>query len=356
MLIPREHSTKPYRRGRGRAPAARGKLTLASLIWPLALGIFPATADGAEPCPSSPPAIRELDLQRFYADDAGSIVDERKAEGHKAATRPLTEFLRHVTADADKAWKRSKADERAQAGRCAAQWLDTWAAGGALLGRMGSKQAEYQRKWDLAGAALAYIKVKPYASAEQKVRIEAWLSQLADACLSFFDDRDRKRNNHWYWMGLAEGATAVATGGEKHWKAARQIMTDAASDIAADGTLSHELDRKARALHYHAFAAMPLITLAELMAARGEDAYALNDGALHRLAQATLAGLANPETFTKLVGEKQEQPVNPGAGWLQLYAARFPSRIRSVLPAAQSRHRWLGGDVAILKEALAASR
>ena len=281
------------------------------------------------------------------------MVDPALAAGHKAAVAPLTEWLRHVVSDADKAWTRAKLDAREEAARCAAGWLTAWAKGGALLGRMETKQAEYQRKWDAAGAALAWIKVKRYASPEQRAVVEPWLVALADASRAFFDDRGRKRNNHWYWMGLLAGATAIAAGSERHWRLAREIMAEAARDIGPDGSLGHELDRRSRALHYHAFAAMPLVALAEIATAVGDDFYAVEGGALHRLVGLSMRGLADPALFDRLAGEKQETPVRPGAGWMQLYAARFPARVTGPLPGDPPKgHRWLGGDTTVLKEAL----
>jgi poly(beta-D-mannuronate) lyase len=190
------------------------------------------------------------------------------------------------------------------------------------------------------------------ATAEQRQIIEPWLIRFADVAIAFFDNRDRKRNNHWYWLGLGVAATALATDSERHWVVARDIMRDAASDIRDDGILPLELDRKARALHYHVFAMMPLIVLAEVGAARGEDWYALADGALHRLVGVTMKGLVDADTFSLLASEPQEAPVEPGAGWLQLYGWRFPERLVDDLPDVPLGHRWLGGDTAILSQVL----
>ena len=50
------------------------------------IGTVPAHAA----CPTPPPPVRDLDLTRFYADKAGSVVDPSKMEDHKAETAPLT--------------------------------------------------------------------------------------------------------------------------------------------------------------------------------------------------------------------------------------------------------------------------
>jgi poly(beta-D-mannuronate) lyase len=313
-------------------------------------------AASAAACPTPPTAIKDLVLPRFYTDQEGSVIDPELLAEHRAAVEPLTEFLRHVTSHADKALRASSAPSNAKSqssdAACALQWLMTWAAQDAWLGNMSSKQGEYQRKWDLAGVALAYLKIRPYASVDQKQVIEPWLIRFADAAHRFFDDRDHKRNNHWYWLGLGLAATALATDSEPHWLRARAIMLDAANDIGADGFLPMELDRKSRALQYHAFSLMPLVVLAELGRSRGEDWYELSGGALHRLAGVTMKGLIDPSHFDQRTGVAQERPSKPGAGWLGPYSLRFANRVPLGLPDIPSGHRWLGGDVMLLVQAL----
>jgi poly(beta-D-mannuronate) lyase len=327
--------------------------TLSQLIlFTLALS---ATGARADVCPRTPPAVKDLNLPRYYIDAEGSIVDQKLLAKHRALVKPLTEFLRHVASEADKSIKRSSPVSADEAALCALQWLTGWAAQDAWLGTMAGNQDEYQRKWDLAGVSLAYLKIQSRATPEQRAVIEPWLIRFADAALKFFDNRERKRNNHWYWLGLGLGATALATGSEPHWLAARGIMQDAVLDIRADGLLPLELERKARALHYHVFAMMPLIVLAEIGQSRGEDWYSLSDGALHRLVEVTIKGLNDTDTFDVLAGEPQEQPVETGAGWLELYGRRFPERLpTNGLPDVPLGHRWLGGDTTVLARVLSA--
>ena len=323
-----------------------------ALLVGFALTVSIAHPAVAQTCLAPPPAIVNLDVERFYGDAAGSKVDAAKLARHDASVAPLTAFLREVTQDADKALRRSSPKSRQDMADCALAWMAAWARDGALLGRMASQQSEYQRKWDFGGLALAYVKLKPLARAEQRAAIEPWLKTLADRCRAFFDDPQRARNNHWYWLGLGLAAVGIGTDSARHWDMARGIMQDAARDIAQDGTLPKEVERQSRALFYHAFALMPLVVAAELGASRGEDWYAFGDGALHRLARTTHIGLVRPETFDRLVGAAQERPVNPRAGWLQLYTARFPERLSLPHPIVAEGHRWIGGSALTLKDAL----
>lgn len=307
----------------------------------------------AAACPAPPAAVRDLDVPRFYADRAGSEIDRDKLALQQDVVAPLRVFLQQVAADADRSLAPGSSARQRDSGRCAVVWLARWAREGAFLGRIDGAQSEAQRKWDFTGAAMAWLKVKPYASDDERRAVEGWLDRLATATRAYFDDPRRTRNNHWYWLGLGLGATAIATGSEERWRQARAIMQDAARDIAPDGSMPKELTRQSRALHYHAFALAPLVTLAELAAYKGEDWYALGDAALHRAVAFTVAQFADPSTIAKRAAAKQEiGPSTPSAGWLPIYRARFPTRLQGPLPAMRPNHRWLGGDVTLLGAAL----
>lgn len=329
-------------------PASSMPITVAVALMAALLSVAATPAPAAPACPPPPPPVRDLDLPRFYADKAGTRVDPDLDKAHKSAVEPLTAFLRRVVDDTDKALRRRDAE----AARCPLAWIEAWARGEAWLGRMETKQAEYQRKWDLAGVALAYVKLKPFATPAQRSLIEPWLVRFADQARRFFDDPARTRNNHWYWLGLGLAATGLAAESPRHWSEARAIFKDAAGHVGPDGTLPLELARQSRALHYHAFAVTPLVVMAELAAARGEDWYRESGAALHRLVALVAKGLADPAAFDRLAATPQERPPGTGAGWLALYRARFPDRLPGPLPEVPEKHRWLGGNVLFLAGAL----
>jgi poly(beta-D-mannuronate) lyase len=303
---------------------------------------------GLAKCPEPPPAIRDFYAVRFYGDADGSVIDPELARRHKAAVAPLTAFLRQVTSDADKALRRN--DPKMAA--CPLDWIASWAKDRALLGTMGTKQAEYQRKWDFTGLAMAYLKLSRHASPGQRATIQPWLIELADAATAFQTGKGRKRNNHLYWLGLGLAATGIAADSSRHWAAAREIMREAQQNIGKDGALPLELERGSRALHYHAFAVTPLVVMAELAARRGENWYDTEGGALHRLVAFTVRGLEDPAIVDARAGTVQERPPGTGAGWLTLYSARFSRLSDDRLPEVTPRHRWLGGDVEQLPETL----
>ncbi|MGE0627384.1 MAG: alginate lyase family protein [Hyphomicrobiaceae bacterium] len=336
--------------------ADRGRSTLAGLALAGAFGSAIVSHAAAASCPAPPAPVRDIAIPRYYSDKAGTRIDPVLKARHQDAAAPLKAFLQTVARDADRSLKLRRPQDREEAAQCAIAWLETWARGEALLGRMANPQSEYERKWDLAGIALAYLKLKSFATDTQRRVIEAWLDQVATEARRFFEDKNRKRNNQWYWLGVALGATALATGNEAHWREARSIMADAAGDIRPDGALPMELARGRQALHYHVFSAMALVMLAELGAVRGEDWYGLGNGALHRLIGLTVKGYAEDGVFERLTGEAQDTHAGAGSGWFPLYERRHADRLRGRLPPILRRmnrgHRWIGGDAMLLFNAL----
>lgn len=325
-------------------------LQVLSALWLATIAL--AVPVKAEACPTVPASIRDLDVPRFYGDTKGTVVDPVLQRAHDAAVKPLTDFVRSVTQASDKAVTRSSPKAQRAAASCALASLVAWARADALLGRMAQPQAEYQRKWDLAGLTLAYLKLKPAATIDEQRTIELWLTALADATYAFQSAPGRARNNHWYWTGLGQQAVGLATGNELYIARARAIFDDGVGQITADGFLPLELERGPRALFYHAFAAVPLVLMAEMAAMRGDDWYALQNGALHRFIVKTAQGLGNPQPFADAARVAQAQPVNPRVAWTQLYARRFPGRLAEPLPQMGTRHRWIGGDAFLLMDAL----
>lgn len=321
--------------------------SLAAALGALLVIAAPSRADD---CPPVPPPVVDLTIERYYEDGAGSIVEPTRMEAHKAQSAPLKEFVGTVTRLADRAHLQRSSPVQTIA--CALTWLRGWAQGGAYLGTVSSKQAEAQRKWDLAGTSLAYVKLRRWASPEDRAVIEPWLAKWADATRAAFDDASIKRNNHWYWLGLAQMGVALATDDAKRRQSAKAIFEDAMKDITPEGTLPLEMARKARALHYHVFAVEPLVVMAELAAARGEDWYAPNDGALHRLVKTAAQGLADPALFDKVAGVAQQRPVKTGYGWAHLYRDHFFDRMPEKIEQPDG-HRYLGGDVDVLMKAAA---
>lgn len=297
-------------------------------------------------CPAPPPAEHDLKAHSFYSDNRGSIIDQEKWTRYKADAAPIDTFLRKVTEMASAYQSGDIA-----AGRCAMTWLTSWADDHALLGKaIGGSQAEYLRKWTLAGLSIAYLKAHPVASPAQQQKIAGWFSALADYGRVFFQDPRHKKNNHYYWAGLAVLGASITAKDSRLIDTARTIYDKALADIQDDGTLPLEMARASRALHYHNYAMVPLVMMAEEARLLDEDWYSRGDHKLERLAQRIVSGLAHPDWFAERTGQRQEIPQGNQLSWMLLYrqASPTPHQFEAWIPQGHMNDSRLGGRLDIL--------
>lgn len=297
----------------------------------LAVLLAAPLAGHARACGVPPPAVVDIDANGYYDDSHHAHVDPLRKARNDAAVKPVNDYLNAV-AHAAVAWQRGRADPDA---RCALGWLAAWADGRAMLGTMTTEQSYYMRKWTLAGLALAYARVRPAATADERRRIDAWLLALADATIRHADAHKGVRNNHYYWEGLAVAATGAVTGDARCRAWGRGVFDAALAQIRPDGALPHELERGRKALHYHLFAAAPLVMMASIFDAQATP--------LDRLVAFAVHGVADPSAIAALAGTAQETPDRMPA-WIAVYR-RHGGRVD--VPAAVPPTDWdarLGGD------------
>ncbi|MEO1205751.1 MAG: alginate lyase family protein [Pseudomonadota bacterium] len=318
----------------------------------LASVLSPASIAGACPAQSLEP-VTDFRLERFYTDARSSQVRADIRAANRAQSRPLKMFLNRIADVSDRAVLHG---DRVAA-ECGLNALLKWTRADAMAGPMPTKQSEHHRKWALSGLALAYLKLKPFASLEARAGIEPWLQNLAGDAQAVFADGKTTRNNHYYWLGLAVGAVGLATDMPHYWDAARVILERGLDDIDEDGHLPMEMARGRKALHYHVFAVTPLAVLTWLTAEKGQPVSPARQRALTRLVESTLAGVRAPDLFSDKAGTAQDLPSDrpnfAGYGWPALLTFR-PSKVDAVasLPAYGRRHRWLGGDIRALMAAV----
>ena len=299
-------------------------------------------------CLAPPPVEHDLKAHSFYSDSHGSIIDQEKLARYKADAAPIDHYLSKVT-DMASAYQAGDI----AAGRCAMTWLTSWADGHALLGKaMGGSQAEFLRKWTLAGLSVAYLKIRPLATPAEQQKIAGWFSAIADFGLAYFQDPGHKKNNHYYWVGLAVLGAGIAAKDTRLIDAARTIYDKALADIQDDGTLLLEMARASRALHYHNYAIQPLVMMAEEARLIGEDWYARDNHRLELLAQRIVAGLAHPDWFAQHAGKAQEIPQGSQLGWMLLYhqASTHPTLFDPWIPQGKIHDSRLGGRLDILAQ------
>jgi poly(beta-D-mannuronate) lyase len=300
-------------------------------------------------CLQAPPPIRDISANSYYIDKQHSITDPVLKAREVAAVKPLEDFLSQLSLSADH-WVAQR--DPAAAG-CGIAWLRSWAEGGALLGRMSSNQAEYERKWMLCGLGLAYLEMKDQASPQDRAAIEPWLGKVAEG-VEAYEDKSKHHNNHHYWAALGVGAVGLSCNQPYHWAWARRAYIEAMQAIGPDGSLPLEMARGRKALAYHNYALAPLVLLAELARRHQVDWYSLEHGAIHRLVGLTLSGLKDPTVFEKRTGLAQiDLPKGGILGWAEFYSLRFPDEgAQSLLrPGKAAYYPRLGGNLKALAAA-----
>ncbi|MCC2954365.1 alginate lyase family protein [Massilia sp. IC2-477] len=299
---------------------------LAAAMLLLALG--PA---GALACDAPPAPVFDIDANRYYTDARSSVIDPVLKARNEAAVKPVNDYLEAVARSAD-AWQRKRDPQDA---RCALGWLEAWAKQGALLGKMSTNQSWYTRKWTLGGLALSYARVQAAASPEQRKAIEAWLRALAEPTIAHADAHKGVRNNHYYWEGLAITAVGAVTGEARYLAWGRKVFDHAMGQVQPDGSLPHEMARAAKALHYHLYAAAPLVLMASILDIQHPH--------LDRLVRFGAENVANPAAIERMAGAAQERPSRM-PGWVAIYDRHATQPVSTVPPPANNWDARMGGD------------
>jgi poly(beta-D-mannuronate) lyase len=295
---------------------------------------FAVTAAAAlADCPAPPPAQRNIIADSYYDDPpVYSHIDPVRHAAYEAAVAPLETFLRAVAKSA------SDGDKE-----CTLRWLVGWAEGDAMLGTIKKEQAHYERKWLLAGLALSYAKVRDAATSDQRAAIDTWLLALADGVRKHSDAYKGTKNNHYYWEGLAVGATGAVTGNAADLAWSRKVFRAAEADISDDGILPLEMKRGSRALHYHLFSVAPLVMLESIL-----DEHSAK---LEKLVVICAAAGKDQDWMAKRAGAPQVELAKGEYDWLPVYFRHNPPQTEAwnqfKIPLGYVNVSRLGGDLKV---------
>lgn len=149
-------------------------------------------------------------------------------------------------------------------------------------------------------------------------------------------------------------ASAVVLNDRELFGWAAERYKEGVRQVATDGTLPLEMERKGKAFNYHVFAAGPLVMMAETAAHNRVDLYGFNGGALHRLIHRIIVEMeTHYALMSEMTGVKQDLTgtLNGGAfAWLAPYGKRFPDM--NTADAEEEfkplKQRRLGGDLGVL--------
>jgi poly(beta-D-mannuronate) lyase len=341
------------------APAAGAA---SSLEMPFVKVRTPDSNDGRKTCDRKiPTPVLELDLLSIYDQDdkSRSTVDPKRKKVYDAAIGNVRNFVEDVTKFASNYVQTD--GNRLEDAACVFAYLDRWAKADAMS-VLKTRQSALSSTRIVAGTALAYMQVRGAAPriGVDTAEIDKWLDRRAAAIIPVYTesgDVGSNRQNHRYWGGLAVAAVGVAIGKKEYLQFGVDSYTIGACQIEADGSLPLELARKKKARDYHLHATAPLVMIAELATANAIDAYAMCDGAIHRLVDFDLRAVENPQQIETLTGSKMlPLPIKKGFlrgdrfAWVDAYFARFPDlkenyKIKLQRPLYSSN---IGGRVTVM--------
>lgn len=312
-----------------------------------------ALTDQPYTCPDPPPFARTLNAESYYTDAHHSVIDPAKKAAEEKATEGPTHLGQWSTEAADAYLRHGS---RAAAA-CVYSLLDAAAQAKAWTDAMPTGQGHYEQKWLLAGASVAYLKVRNTGAGTpaQDKNIQKWFSSLANRVTDYVDSKKNipgsdAWNNHRYWTGLAVCAAGIALNDKSDYEWGIASYKFGVDQIQPNGVLPLEMNRAGRALHYHLYALAPLIMIAELAEANGTDLYTYDNGAIHHLVKLCITGLSDPSLFSKATGVPQDITGGPysGAdiGWAVPYVKRFPdTRLSDWIAHADYVSFWQWGGL-----------
>jgi poly(beta-D-mannuronate) lyase len=308
-------------------------------------------------CPSPAALPHDVAASDFYSDPKHSVIDPKRWDAYNKAKEQYAQVTRAAEDAADHFQKTGSG----QAAACVMRILLAQTQANAITGNMSSNQAQYVQNWTMGALAISYLKVRTAgpnalrATPEETVALQSWMKTVGQQIEAYFQQRREKKtkdgqNNHLYWAGFAVMSVGIAVDDRPLYDWGVGTYKDGVQRIATDGTLPLEMDRGQRALHYHLFALAPLVTMAELAAANGQDLYSYDHNALHMLVSRSMAGLIDNHYFAAKAGTTQDTPENgrikpSDIDWILPYVNRFPDPgIRSLLQrAGMEPYGYLGG-------------
>lgn len=209
-------------------------------------------------CAPTQAPVREIHGTSYYVDDRRSVRDAILFEANRRSVRQIDSFHKSLGQLSDAA-----VSGDGIGASCATDSLLQWVDGGALLGSADSRQARSQRRWSAAAMSLVSIKLWPFLTANQRVKVSAYLHRLSHMVRAEAE-ADAVRNNHLYWAAITYAAAGRLGGHQALTDEAVRICRLATLELTEAGSLPLEDKRGARAREYNGFALFPLAVMAVL--------------------------------------------------------------------------------------------
>lgn len=288
----------------------------------------PSRATAATPAFSCPPPVAPLidmaDMHTFYAAGATqSVVDQKKMADYVHRTKAPDQQKKILT-NLVKAAAANAGDRQAVAA-CILTQLQAWADAGALLQNLDKNNPTYHRQavlvtiWTVIGFSNAYEVASEIAPVPEKARasIEGWFRKLSDVIVAEFTPPSTPRpkkeqwldgnSNHRYWAAAAVGVMAVHMEDKERFDWSMNILRSALAEANDDGSLTRELQRGGKSLHYQNYAMKPLTILVRLADANGVKLSRREEEKLSAVARFSAESFEHPDQLQSRLGIAQEK-------------------------------------------------
>ncbi|MCL1079021.1 alginate lyase family protein [Parashewanella spongiae] len=242
---------------------------------------------------------------------------------------------------------------------CMLDTIEPWANNNALMGNATNHTGKSVRKWSLAAISSNLIAFKSHIDLNNPrvVNITHWIDRITNKAITEWSNRKiDKINNHDYWAGWAVMNSAILLNNNDYYQWALNRYRIAMSQLTSDGFLPNELKRNSRALSYHNYALIPLVMMADLAYANGDDMISSQSAEINLLVDNVSLGLNSSSAFQHSVTDKllPEQNiknlyVQSSLAWIPVYLKYHNSKSLAELnkkygPFKSSR---LGGNVSL---------
>eukprot|EP01031_Cornospumella_fuschlensis_P027986 gene27986-33795_t len=273
-------------------------------------------------CPSPTKPVVDIIAQSYYIDGAKSIVHPELFQKNRAEIAPLLHFIGFV--DNSSVHYLCSNPPFLPAAECTLQWLNHWAEGGAMLGKV-NKQGDDHRGWCVSSLMTSFLLIRdePRLNQTSVKVVSKWLTAVASSRIDFYLRSGHVWNNHLTWVAFITLQSSAVSNNRTLFDEGIKRVLYTISTIQANGSLPYELKRHERAAHYVDFSLTALMPLAEFAMANGVDLYKDNDGALHRLVNLAIEVIRDPSIIQRATGYAQERFGKEDYTWLEIYNARF---------------------------------
>jgi len=324
-------------------------------------------------CAAAPPVIRDLEYSSVYTDRSEGVskVDEKAQKRYRKEMKPISKYEEYIVRLANR--HAATGLNKTPYGDCALQWMADWAQQDGFLGRS-NELGQAVRKWTLGSIAAAYLQIqeKPQINLDTSASdpenqnlplnqtanhhfVQKWIHDLAYQVKKDYSthaDAKSRNNNHLYWAAWSVMASSIALNDHDLYDWALKKAHQGINAITPEGTLPLEMAREYRAYHYHTFAMLPLVMMAEASTVNGAHLYTEKGSRLSLLADRILSSVDNIDYFEQATGKDQDLKscMTPAQfAWLPVYAARHPemdlSRFQNRFSPPYLRR--IGGDMSL---------